>query len=93
MSDCKIENTCETKTPKQSDCCTLAEDMICLAKQAKKDLLKEKMKAVYEAKIGEKMNNVAEIAVTAALECMMQQLASKEACENYKNDLIAAIKS
>ncbi len=51
------------------------------------------MKAVYEAKIGEKMNNIAEIAVTASLECMMQELATKEACDNYKNDLITAIKS
>ncbi len=93
MSDCNDKNSCETNTPKQSDCCTFAEDMICLAKQAKKELLKEKMKAVYEAKIGAKMDNVAEVAVNAALECMQHQLAGKEACDNYKSDIIAVLKS
>ncbi len=94
MSDCNTkENSCTTETPKKSDCCTFAEDMVCLAKQAKKELIKEKMKAVFEEKIGEKMDKVAELAVDAALACMQHQLAGKEACDEYKENLLAVIKS
>lgn len=94
MSDCNTkENSCTTDAPKKNDCCTFAEDMVCLAKQAKKELIKEKMKTVFEEKIGEKMDKVAELAVDAAIACMQHKLADKEAGDEYKVNLLAAIKS
>lgn len=96
MSECDTNSnkeSCDSSAKKPSDCCTFAEDMVCLAKQAKKELLKEKMKAVYEEKLGEKMDKVAALAVDAALACMQHQMAGKEACDTYKADLLAVIKS
>ena len=97
MSECD-DNSCETDeschTGGKSDGeCTLAEDMLCLAKSAKHDLLKEKMKKVFEAKIGKKLDKVAEIAVEAVLACMQQNIAAKEACDKYEENLMAALKS
>lgn len=103
MSDCK-DNQCNipnansgsncNTAPKQSDdCCTMAEDLLCLAKQAKQDLLKEKMKVAIEAKIGDKLNNVADVAVEAALACFMHKLEGKQACNEYKENLMTALKS
>jgi hypothetical protein len=70
----------------------MAEDLLCLAKSAKHDLLKEKMKKVFEAKIGKKLDQVAEVAVDAVLAHIQQAVAQKQACEQYKEKLIAVFK-
>jgi len=80
---------------KNSDCseCTLAEDLKCLAKQAKQELLKEKMKSYFEAKKGKQLDKLAEIAVDAAISCMEHKIAGKEACNEYKQNLYSLLKS
>lgn len=70
----------------------MAEDLLCLAKSAKHDLLKEKMKRILETKIGKKLDQVAEVAVDAVHAHMQQAAAEKQACEQYKEKLIAAFK-
>lgn len=91
------ENQCtpagQAESKQSSDCCTIAEDLLCLAKQAKHELLKEKMKKEIEAKIGKKLDNIAQIVVEAGIACMEQQIAGKVACENYKEKLYAAFKA
>ena len=66
---------------------------MCLAKQAKSELLKEKMKKGFEAKIGKKMDKVAEVAVEAVINCFQHEMAGKEACNDYKEKLFSAFKS
>lgn len=87
------KNSCDSGSKKSSGECTIAEDLLCLAKQAKHELLKEKMKKVLEAKIGKKLDRVAEVAVDAVLACMQHQVAAHEACNDYKAKLSAAFKS
>lgn len=105
MGDCNNNNnnSCDSnkgycdsgvKKPMQSSGeCTIAEDLLCLAKQAKHELIKEKMKKVLEAKIGKKLDKVAEVAVDAALACIQHQMAAKEGCDDYKAKLKAAFQS
>lgn len=101
MGECKTDNnscdtnkgSCESTTPKSEGQCTMAEDLLCLAKQAKKELLKEKMKVIFEAKKGKKLDKIAEAAVNAAIACMEHQIAGKEACNDYQQNLHAILKS
>jgi len=101
MGDCN-ENSCSTdscNTGKgscdsgQSEECTWAEDLLCLAKCAKHELLKEKMKKELEAKMGKKLDAVAKVAVDAVLKCMQHKMEAMEACHDYKDKLYAALKS
>ena len=95
MTECKTndsEGSCGTSKPQNDECCTFAEDVLCLAECAKHELLKEKMKKVFEARIGKKLDKVAEVAVTALLAKFEQKLAQKEACHQYSENLMAAIK-
>jgi hypothetical protein len=91
-NSCETENSCSTGGSNQSGECTIAEDILCLAKSAKHDLLKEKMKKVLEAKIGKKLDKIAEVAVDAVLACLQQKMAEKQACDQYKENLMAAFK-
>ncbi len=95
---CETDTSCTTETscgPTKSQTegqCTMAEDLLCLAKSAIHDLLKEKMKKVLEAKIGKKLDKMAEVAATAALACKEHEMAGKQACQDYKDNLMAAFK-
>jgi hypothetical protein len=99
MGECRTDNSCETENScgptrsQQEEGCTIAEDILCLAKSAKHDLLKEKMKKQLEAKIGKKLDKIAEVAVDAVLAHYQHAMAEKQACEQYKENLIAAFKS
>lgn len=95
MTQCTTDNTCEKEAAnnQNNERCTIAEDLFCLAKSAKQELLKEKMKKNLEAKIGKKLDKIAEVAVDAVLACLQQKMAEKQACEQYKENLMAAFKS
>lgn len=100
MGACQSENSCETqntcgpaKGHREKEECTFAEDLLCLVKNAKHELLQEKMKHVLEAKIGKKLDKIAEVAVDAFLAEMQQRMAQKHACEQYKENLFAAFTS
>lgn len=89
---CSTEKDCGTESKKSDDCCTIAQDLLCLAKQAKHELLKEKMKKEIEAKIGKKLDNIAKIVVEAGIAYMEREFAAKEACNSYNEKLLAAFK-
>lgn len=100
MGSCQSENSCETQNTygpanghREKEECTFAEDLLCLVKSAKGELLKEKMKRVLETRIGQKLDKVAEVAVDAFLAEMQQRMAQKHACDQYKENLIKAFTS
>jgi hypothetical protein len=97
MSECKTGTSCETENscapqyaPQEQ--CTLAEDLVCLAKEAKHALLMEKMKKIIDAKMGPKLDKIAALGVEAMMTCWQQKMAQKEACNQYKDNLMAALK-
>ena len=101
MNEYKSENSCENKGSCSSDSrqdwghdekCTMAEDILSLAKCAKHELLKEKMKKQLEAKIGKKLDKVAEVTVDALIACMQHKMNEGHACDQYKENLMAAWK-
>ncbi|MDB2414143.1 hypothetical protein N9W34_00050 [Rickettsiales bacterium] len=104
MTECKTDNSCHTDNihhgnkgscseyNHKSDCCTMAEDILGLAKCAKHELLKEKMKIILEKKMGKKLDKVAEVTVDAMLAYMTNIAAEKEACRDYETKLHAAFK-
>ena len=51
------------------------------------------MKAHMQAKKGDKLDKIAEIAVDAVIACMEHKMAGYEACEEYKNKLKAIFQS
>ena len=106
MNEC-TDNKCEIgkgSCDSSAHCCTsgrnescchdnYADDLVYLAKQAKKELIKEKMKAALEAKIGKKLDKVAALAVETALEWMKHKKEGKEACDKYHASLENILKS
>lgn len=88
----ETERSCDRGESRSEEGCTMAEDLLCLAKSAKHDLLKEKMKKIFEAKIGKTLDQVAEAAVDAVLAHWQQAAAQKQACEQYREKLMAAFK-
>ena len=84
------KGSCDSGTSEE---CTWAEDLLCLAKCAKHELLKEKMKKELEAKMGKKLDAVAKVAVEAVIKCMEHKMEAMEACNDYKEKLYAAVKS
>jgi len=69
------------------------ESFIDLAKTAKHELLKEKMKKAFEAKIGAKMDKVADVITTAAIACMQNKMAEKKAYEDLQQSLMSIFKN
>jgi hypothetical protein len=70
-----------------------AKEFMMLAKKAHMELLKDKMKAVMEAKVGKKMDRVAELVVETALVYMKDRMAEKQAHENFEEKLMEIFKS
>ncbi len=69
-----------------------AEEFLCLAKSAHHELLKQKMKAVFEAKIGKKMDKVAELVVNSALVYMQDKMAEEQTREQFEQKLMNIFK-
>jgi hypothetical protein len=65
-----------------------AGEFLSLAKSAHHELLKQKMKAAFEAKIGKKMDKVAEHVVNTALIYMKDNMAEKQTYEQFERKLL-----
>jgi hypothetical protein len=74
-------------------CCGKADELLIIAKSAHQELLKQKMKAAFEAKIGKKMDKVANLVVSKALACMQDRMASKQTREDFDSELMKIFKS
>ena len=64
---------------------------MCIAKSAKKELLKEKIKVQLEKKVGKKLNQAAELAADMLIECHKNKMAGmgkkEEAMQKFKEIL------
>ncbi|MDD3030484.1 MAG: hypothetical protein PHS57_09485 [Alphaproteobacteria bacterium] len=65
-----------------------AEELFLLAKEAHRKLLKQKMMAAFEAKIGKKMDRVAALAVETALVYMQDKMKEKNERERFDQNLM-----
>jgi hypothetical protein len=70
----------------------MGKHLLHLAKCAKHELLKEKMKKQLDAQIGKKLDKIAEAAVNAFVAYMQQKEAEKHACEQFEENLTTASK-
>ncbi len=68
-------------------------ELMMLAKVAHKELLIEKMKKALDAKMGAKMDKVADVAVDAALAWMKGKMAEKQAHEDFDSKLMDIFKN
>jgi len=101
MNYCK-EGQCGIADPKGKDpsaksCSCMAgareENFLCLAKQAHYELLKEKMKAAFQAKIGAKMDKVASLAVETLLLSLQHKMEEDQKREAYEAKLMEIYRS
>ncbi len=74
------------------ECLEKTAKLTLLAEAAHSELLKQKMKAAFEAKIGKKMDKVADLAVDAALTLMKGRMAQKKAHEDFEEKLMTIFK-
>ncbi len=82
------EEKCET-TPKETGC-EMTDMMMCLADEAWKQLMIEKMKAEFEKARGEKMSRVAAASIEASIAKWEHKMAGKQKCQQAKESLKAA---
>lgn len=68
-------------------------ELMMLAKIAHKELLIEKMKAALEAKMGKKMDKIADIAVDAALSWMKNKMSERQAHAEFDEKLMDIFKN
>lgn len=86
-SDCSCggnESCCGEETSK-------SEMFMELANEAWAELMKEKMKAVYEKSMGDKMNKVAAVSVEACMAYWMQKMKSEASCAEFEEKLRKAM--
>lgn len=69
-----------------------ADDFLCMAREAHQELLIEKMKAVFDAKIGKKMDKVAALVVETALVAMQHKMEEDQVRESYEAKLMEIYK-
>ena len=76
--DC-CKESCDSGKPNYSAIygCDMTGMMVALADSAWEEMMKEKMKAILEKKIGEKMSRVADVSVKASLDYWENEMAGK----------------
>lgn len=67
--------------------CNLHEKLLCLADEAWKEVLKEKIKAEIEKSQGEKLNSLAKLVAETNNRKWSYLIQGKKACEDYKNQV------
>ncbi len=96
MSECKTGSCCSDVEcditgeipPVNYTNAERADSFLCLARQAHHELLKEKMKAAFQAKIGAKMDKVAALVVETALVAMQHKMEEDQKRETYEEKLM-----
>lgn len=67
--------------------CNLHEKLLCLADEAWKEVLKEKIKAEIEKTSGEKLSKLAKVVAEANGRKWQFMIQGKKACDEYKNQV------
>ena len=102
MCECKEESCCTTKECcSESSCgcneegfkteCEMTNKFIILANESWAELLKDKMKKVYEKKNGEHMNKLAEVLVDACSSYWQGKMQEKAKCAEFTEKIRQAM--
>ncbi|HNB23492.1 MAG TPA: hypothetical protein PKZ32_13810 [Candidatus Melainabacteria bacterium] len=85
----------QTATHKGSDdqCCNLHEKLLCLADEAWKEVLKDKIKKEIEKSAGAKLDALAQIVAGANHQKWTHMIEGKQKCDEYKNQIKEAFLS
>ncbi|MBX2860194.1 MAG: hypothetical protein KTR14_03100 [Vampirovibrio sp.] len=70
-----------------SECCDMPEKLLCLADEAWKELMKEKIKAQIQSTCGEKLDNLAKIVAEANGAKWQHKIAAKHHCHTYQDNV------
>jgi hypothetical protein len=98
---CSSDCSCGCGTGCSCSCCghggedghEKCKELLFLAKTAHMELLKQKMKTAIEAKIGKKMDKVADLVVDTALAYMKHDMAKKTAHADFDEKLMEIFKT
>ncbi|MBY0551610.1 MAG: hypothetical protein K2W95_30285 [Candidatus Obscuribacterales bacterium] len=82
---CHDASAQECSTGGKEQECNLHEKLLCLADEAWKEVLKEKIKAEIEKSAGEKLTKLAKVVAEANGRRWQFMIQGKKACDDYKN--------
>lgn len=78
-----LNNTCRNTSC--HDCYgKITNHIKCAANKAWGDLMKEKIKKIYEKKMGSKIDKLAQIAAESAIKCLQHKICTQECCKEYE---------
>ena len=84
---CSAEKGHEHHHDKEEEDCDMPEKLLCLADEAWKELLKEKITEEIRATSGEKINKLAKVIVQANKAKWENKIAAKKHCHEYQENL------
>ncbi len=91
------ENTCSTDQgqchEEQNQECNLHEKLLCLADEAWKEVLKDKIKQEIEKSQGAKLNSLAKLVAETNGRKWAYMIQGKKACEEYKTQVRSLLSS
>lgn len=92
-----MDNACDTQKEAcstgaaghkaEAENCDMHEKLLCLADQAWKEVLKEKIKAEIEKTSGQKLNNIAKLVAETNHRRWSHMIEGKQKCEEFKQQL------
>jgi hypothetical protein len=80
---------CNTNT--NTECCDMPEKLLCLADEAWREVVKEKIKAEIEKTAGQKLDKVAKLVAEANHRRWAHLIEGKQKCDDFKTQLKEAM--
>jgi hypothetical protein len=77
----------ETKAATSSECCDMPEKLLCLADEAWREVLKEKIKAEIEKTSGAKLDALAKLAAETNHRRWSHLIQGKQKCDEFKQQI------
>lgn len=86
-AQCSQEQSAQECSSNKEQECNLHEKLLCLADEAWKEVLKEKIKTEIEKSQGEKLNALAKLVAETNHRKWTYLIQGKKACDDYKNQV------
>ena len=91
MSECK-DGSCSVEQNNSAscttdECCDMPAQLLCLADEAWRELVKDKLKAAIEESCGEKLDELAKLVSEANAYRWQHKIEAKTKCEEYKSNV------
>ena len=83
----EADEKCSDESCEDTSSMDMSKMMMALANEAWADLMKEKMKAIYEKSMGEKMNKAAHVSVEACTDYWNSKMKGKDSWDKYSEKL------